>query len=172
MLKQSHALLISACALARVGCGQGPGGSTVAAPSAYLKEVAAESLAIERSPDTTYRRRVKDVIARSRVVPVDSLARMFAALSHAGVPDQPRLRQGIMCEDIRLILIHGPGAFKRAKERMEDSLTRAGVDLDASMRLLYEGAGPPLEVSDRVCPALPDAQLPDSLQGEPQPTAR
>lgn len=169
MLKLAYAFTVHLCVLATVACGSHePPNEKAVASTKYLKDIVAESVAIEHSPDTTYRRRMKDVIARSRAVPIDSLARLFAQLSSAPPSEQPRLRQGIACETFRLALSYGNGAFERAKKRADDSLSRVGIDVAMSYTNLYEGAGPPLEMSDRACPGSPSIQLPDSLQFEPR----
>jgi hypothetical protein len=169
MIKSPYSLVLLACTVSIAACGPRGSGRTTGS-SEYQKEVAAESLALERSSDTTYVRRMRNLIARSRAVPVDSLARMFTQLSHASKAQQPSLRQGIACEYFRIGITYGSNAFERAIRRMEDSLTRAGVDLETSKRFLNGGAGPPLEMSDRACPGLPTTTLPDSLEFAPKPT--
>ena len=171
MIKSPYLLVLLACTMLSAACSSRGSGSTQAS-SDYQKEVAAESLAIERSSDTTYVRRMRDLIARSRAVRVDSLARMFTQLSHASKAQQPSLRQGIACEYFRIGITYGTNAFERAKKRMDDSLARAGVDLETSKELLDGGAGPPPEMSDRACPGLPTTVVPDSLEFAPKPTPK
>jgi hypothetical protein len=140
-------------------------------PTPTQRQAAAESAAIATTADTIYKRRLSDLIRRSLLVPVDSLARL-----HAAIPSTPdtglyRLRQEIGCENYRLLVRHGQAADLRAFRRMTDSLQRSGLDLERQADRMNAAAGPPLHIRGGDCGVpLPFPHLPDSLNSEVYPT--
>ena len=128
--------------------------------------------AFDTDRDTTYRRRMKDLQARSRLVPTDSLARLYAALVPTAEPARHALRQAIMCQYANLLATYGQAATSRAKDRTIDSLQRTGLDWKQTSTLVDDGPGPNIQVSERACGPLPVPYLPDSLEFEPKRTPR
>src|SRR5258705_7424039 len=66
-----------------------------------------------------YRRRMKDLQARSRLVPTDSLARLYAALVPTAEPARHALRQAIMCQYAILLATYGQAATSRSERRAD-----------------------------------------------------
>jgi hypothetical protein len=141
----------------------------------YRQMVAAESISLTRTTDTTYRRRINDLIRRSRAVRTDSLARLMVALETAPDSIKWRVRRAYGCEDLYLMMAHGYAARSRAVYRMIDSLYRTGFDATRTDERLSRIKGPPFIIDHQTCGdavfALP--KIPDSLAFEPaQPPQR
>jgi hypothetical protein len=129
-------------------------------------------LFLARTPDTIYRRRMYDLIRRSRLVPTDSLARLYVAL--AAVPDSARwrVRQLVVCQTQHLVILHGFPAAERATMRMMDSLNRGGFDANRHGERMESVKGPDVELPHQLCGNPQDLPpLPDSLMRVPFPTA-
>jgi hypothetical protein len=126
---------------------------------------------IARHPDTTYQRRMWDLRRRALLVRTDSLARLYATLFT--VPDSMTgvVRQATGCESYHLIALHGPAVGSRAMDGMDDSLKRAGMDLEQHETRMATAKGPELELSRAACGAADDSLpvLPDSLRNDPEP---
>jgi hypothetical protein len=139
----------------------------------YARAVANESLFIARTPDTTYRRRMYDLIRRSRLVRTDSLARLYVALD--AVPDSTkwRVRQLVVCQTYHLIVRYGSPAAERATMRMMDSLNRGGFDANGHGERMESVKGPNVELPHPLCGRNAEdlPPLPDSLKLVPFPTA-
>lgn len=132
--------------------------------------MAAESNRLAATTDTVYRRRLEDLIRRSRLVPTDSLARLYAAIP--STPDSLLhwVRQEIGCEGLRLVTVHGMAANLRAFRRMEDSLERSGFDYRIQAERMLAARGPLLQIRKGDCGVDSYRMLPDSLDSEVYPT--
>jgi hypothetical protein len=137
----------------------------------YAHGVRAESLQLARNPDTTYVRRMRDLIRRSRLVPTDSVARLFVAVEAAPDSMKEPYRQMLSCKMALLMHEHGLAATMRALDRMHDSLRIAGFRSDAGR---FNGGEAVTTLSPTTCGGLAVWQLPrlpDSLAREPRPTS-
>jgi hypothetical protein len=133
--------------------------------SRYQREMRAESISLARSTDTTYVRRMRDLDRQSRLVPIDSLARMYAAIP--GTPGALRapLRQEMSCELLRLNVRYGRPATTRAFDRMRDSLVRRGIDAYRLEEDVLAASGTPARISRDRCGIAPSAaQHRDSMR--------
>jgi hypothetical protein len=138
---------------------------------AYEQRARAESLFLRQTTDTVYRRRLLDLIRRSRLVPTDSLAQLYLRLSKASDAELPELRRQYPCMFVRISSRYGSPAAERAAERMIDSLTQTGVDRNAVDTLIVSGPGGPISISKSTCGRdVFDTSLPDSLAIDPEPT--
>ncbi|MEP6621985.1 MAG: hypothetical protein ABJE47_21865 [bacterium] len=139
--------------------------------SDYQRHEQAELQALAREGDTTYKRRMLDYIRRARLVPTDSLARLYAAVPTTPVAELWRLRMVIGCEGFSLTPKHGTMPAARAMARMKDSLQKAGYDMKHLSETYMSAPGPPMELSLATCGEavyrLP--RVPDSLSNLPYP---
>jgi hypothetical protein len=162
---------VIACASSGSKSGDGPG------PSEYQRGMVAESLGLSRETDTTYTRRMLDLIRRSRLVSTDSLTKLYAAFMNTPRPEQWRLSRAIVCEEALLSMKHGATPANRAFRRMQDSLKRSGLDLDRVEELLLTAPGapkaldPPMTIGLSTCgeTMFLFPRVPDSLGSEPYP---
>ncbi len=157
--------LVSACA------SSGQTGGDAAGLSDYQQSMVAESIALEREADTTYKRRMLDLVRRSLLVPTDSLARLYVAIPATPVSELWRIRQAFGCEGFRLARTYGGIAVTRAEARLTDSLERGGLDIDRLIKSYLGAPGPLLTIHQSTCGEavfrLPT--LPDSLKDKPWP---
>ena len=144
-------------------------GCSLLVPS-YRAEMAAERNRLATTTDTVYRRRLQDLIRRSRLVPIDSLARLYASIPGTSDSVLHRVRQEIGCEDARLHSEHGQAALLRAFRRMEDSLERSGFDYRFQAERMLSASGPLLQLRKGDCGVDFKRRLPDSLNYEVYPT--
>jgi hypothetical protein len=100
-------LLVTLSIAGSIGCFASPGRTNPKGPTAFQREILAESLQVAHSADTTWQRWMWDFRRRSLLVPTDSLARLNVALfTH---PDSTRgpVRQAVSCELLRLMALAG-----------------------------------------------------------------
>ena len=71
-----------------------------------------------------------------------------------------------------LLSSHGQAATTRAQKRTIDSLEKTGLDWQGTSKLVDDGPGPNIEVSEEACGELPVPNVPDNLDSEPTPTRR
>src|SRR3954469_842433 len=126
MARPLRASILGYFFMASVAGGQGSVPRVGTEPTPYQQRVAHDSATVAATTDTIYRRRMLDLIRRSRLVPTDSLARLYALIPLTPDSTMHLLRQEIGCEGSRLIAVHGQAAALRAFERMADSLERTG----------------------------------------------
>ena len=166
---------ISLLALAVVGASctpSSPIAHSARAVDDYQARVRAESLAVARSTDTIYQRRMADLIRRSRLVRTDSIARLTVALASGTLEERRRVRDALVCETYVQIRTNGAAAFRRGEERMLDSLRRTGFDprptSDRAMTLEYPAGMTPGGSCLHAAGAIP--RVPDSLARDIYPT--
>lgn len=166
----SHALLL-ACAAA---CQSPPGGGAAGTErSARQRRLATDSALLANSDDTTYRRRLADLVRRSALVPIDSTARLIAALPRTPDAALHVVRQALGCQGMVLLHAHGAAAWQRAYDRATDSLVAAGIDYATQMQRMESADGPPLEFTGPgACGEdLSKPPVAESLAREPLPAA-
>lgn len=138
--------------------------------SDYQRQMKAESIAVSNERDTVYQRRMRDLARRTLLVPTDSLARLYVMIPHTPVADLWRIRQAMGCVGLLLIYNHGAAAYKRASNRMVDSLGRAGFNVMKADDVSLSAPGPLLTFGIDNCGenlAL-KPRVPDSLSNYPE----
>jgi hypothetical protein len=162
----SFLLLTAACSRA-----QHAAAHRVSNYSNYQDQLSADSAALATTTDTIYQRRLRDLIRRARLVPVDSLARLYASIPSTPDSALHGVRQEIGCEGLRLMATYGQAAQLRAFGRMEDSLERSGFDYQREAERMLSANGPLLHIRNGDCGVtFPRSRLPDSLYYEVHPT--
>ncbi|MEO5817250.1 MAG: hypothetical protein ABIT20_18430 [Gemmatimonadaceae bacterium] len=139
----------------------------------YQRQMKAESIAVSNERDTVYQRRMRDLARRTLLVPTDSLARLYAMIPRTLVADLWRIRQAMGCVHITQMSKHGAAAYKRATNRMVDSLERTGFDVMKADDVSLSAPGPLLTFAIDNCGenlAL-ESRVPDSLSNYPERTA-
>jgi hypothetical protein len=141
--------------------------------STFQRGERAESLALARETDTIYKRRMLDFIRRSRLVPTDSLTRLYIVIPETPRSELWRIRVAIGCENFRLGRMYGLMPWERAFDRMIDSLERSGVNMKHLEETQLAAPGEPMTIGQRTCGEevfqLPT--LPDSIRDIPRRTA-
>ncbi len=139
----------------------------------YQRQMKAESIAVSNERDTVFQRRMRDLARRTLLVPTDSLARLYGSVRGTAVADLWRIRQAVGCQDALLMAKHGVAAFKRANERMKDSLRTGGVNADETTETFLSAPGPLMTLGLDTCGETiwPKPGVPDSLSNYPERTA-
>jgi hypothetical protein len=160
--------LVLAIVVSIVGCASNARAPQPRAESRYEREMRAESLALARSTDTTWVRRMRDLERRTRLVPTDSLARLYAATPRTPASRRFALTEELRCEMAKLFTRAGTPAGYRAVHRMQDSLERQGIEARRFDEEL--AAAPDMTTMESFRRCLTDTvRLADSLQYYPVP---
>ena len=156
--------------LSGVACSRCSTLQTLGRPT-YRERVTAEAAVLATTNDTIYRRRLSDLIRRSQLVPIDSLARLHASIPTTADSALPRLRREVTCEQRQLFLDHGHAAVLRAVDRMADSLVRRGYRFERDQERMLSATGGFMEIRLGDCGIDIHRPLPsDSLNNEVYPT--
>jgi hypothetical protein len=170
LITTTRALFTAFAISAAFACFPGASRSTAAQGlTEYQRQERAESLSLVHERDTTYKRRMLDLIRRTRLVRTDSLARLYAALTRTPQSEWWRLRLAIGCESARLAHTYGLIPSLRADQHARDSLQSAGIDIERIGDTYLGTPGPAMSISPSECGMamfqLP--RIPDSLSGLP-----
>src|SRR3954465_3760093 len=75
--------------------------------SKYREEVSEESTMVANSADTAYKREMTNVLRKSRLMPMDSLARLYVRMAEGSDAEQPAVRAAVSCELARKYAVYG-----------------------------------------------------------------
>lgn len=160
---------VEACA-SRGGDDAGGEGAVIMREFAAQERV--DSTTLATTTDTVLRRRLSDLRRRALALPIDSTARLYAAIPQTADSSLSALRQALGCQTMILVTQGGSAAHRRATERMRDSLVRTGFAFERQEARMENAGGAPLAFTSGESCGLSRTivPLPDSLDREVLPT--